>query len=405
MSIFYLIFIMLTAYFSFRYDGIEEYDSHKQHRFWLMCIYLICLTGFSYGIGGDKFVYMREFEEYPDTFTDVGDYVWLQLMLKGQMPLWTLLNLISRSVFHSFYALQLIQSAAINSAVCYVASKYTHRYFLFLLLYVFTLQYFIFNTEIMREGIALSFVLIGMEGWMSGKKWLYFVMLPIGLMFHVSALTALIFPIAQYLKASWKLLVIGILSSFAVWVLSDLLLGSVMMAVLGGMGAMVQKVLFYSLQASSIFGFLRSAITFLILPFIIMYSVMLNEKDEDKRRRMEHMIGYMVLLGILACSFAGFIRLYNYIRIYYLVLMATFVYELFWEKKHLIIRCTTLLVTSFLFLLQYFIHYETTNTYYYNFFYPYTCILDEDSSVFFREVAHEEAVDAQESDNNVREIN
>lgn len=105
MSIFYLIFIMLTAYFSFRYDGIEEYDSHKQHRFWFMCFYLICLTGFSYGLGGDKFVYMREFEEYPDTFTEVGDYIWLQLMLKGQMPGWTLLNLISRSVFHSFYAL------------------------------------------------------------------------------------------------------------------------------------------------------------------------------------------------------------------------------------------------------------------------------------------------------------
>ena len=405
MSIFYLIFVMLTAYFSFRYDGIEEYDPHKQHRFWLMCFYLICLTGFSYGLGGDKFVYMREFEEYPDTFMEVGDYVWLQLMLKGQMPGWTLLNLVSRSVFHSFYALQLIQSAAINSAVCYVASKYTHRYFLFLLVYVFTLQYFVFNTEIMREGLALSFVLIGMDGWLSGKKWLYFVMLPLGLMFHVSALTALIFPFAQYFKASWKLFALACLGSFVIWALSDLLLGPVMMAVLGGMGAMVQKVLFYSIRASSIFGFARFIITFLVLPFIIMYSVMLHEQDEEKRRRMEHMIVYMLMLGVLTCSFVGFLRLYNYVRIFYLVLLTTFIYELFQEKKHLIIRCVTLLLTVFLILLQYFTHFETTNTYYYEFFYPYTCILDEDNSVYFREVAHEEAVDAQESDNNVREIN
>jgi len=404
MSIFYLIFIMLTAYFSFRYDGIEEYDSHKQHRFWLMCFYLICLTGFSYGLGGDKFVYMREFEEYPDTFTEVGDYIWLQLMLKGQMPGWTLLNLISRSVFHSFYALQLIQSAAINSAVCYIASKYTQRYFLFLLVYVLTLQYFVFNTEIMREGLALSFVLIGMHGWMSGKKWLYFVLLPIGLMFHISALTVLIFPFAQYLKASWKLLIIAFFASFLIWALSDFLVGPLMMAVLGGMGAMVQKVLFYSIRASSFFGFLRYSITYLILPFIIMYSVMLNEQDEEKRRHMEHMIGFMVLLGILASSFAGFVRLYNYVRIFYLVLLATFIYELFWEKKHLIIRAGTLVLTVFLILLQYFTHYETTDTYYYNYFYPYTCILDEDRSVYFREVAHEEAVDAQESENNVRNI-
>ena len=167
MSIFYVIFVLLTSYFSFRYDGIEEDDAHKQHRFWLMCFYLICLTGFSYGLGGDKFVYMREFEEYPDTFTEVSDYVWLQFMLKSQMPGWTLLNLISRSVFHSFYAVQLIQSAAINTAVCYVASKSTHRWFLFLLIYFFTLQYFIFNTEVMREGLALSFSLVGMHGYMT----------------------------------------------------------------------------------------------------------------------------------------------------------------------------------------------------------------------------------------------
>ena len=87
------------------------------------------------------------------------------------------------------------------------------------------------------------------------------------------------------------------------------------------------------------------------------------------------------------------------------MLLTTFIYELFQEKKHLIIRCVTLLLTVFLILLQYFTHFETTNTYYYEFFYPYTCILDEDNSVYFREVAHEEAVDAQESDNNVREIN
>ena len=66
MSIFYVIFVMLTAYFSFRYDGIEEYDSHKQHRFWLMCFYLICLSGFSYGLGGDKF---KRFPHTPCTLT------------------------------------------------------------------------------------------------------------------------------------------------------------------------------------------------------------------------------------------------------------------------------------------------------------------------------------------------
>ena len=403
MTIFYVIFILLTAYFSFRYDGIKERDPHKQHRYWLMCFYLVCLTGFSYGLGGDKFVYMLEFEDYPDKFVDVGDFVWINLMMKGQMPLWTVVNLLAKSIFHSFYAVQLIQSAAVNVSVCYVVSKYTHRYFMFLLLYFFTLQYFIFNTEIMREGLAMSFVIIGMHGWMNGRKWLYFVMLPIGVLFHVSALTALAFPFAK-IRISWRTLVLAFFLSFSIWLLSDLVLGWVIMAVLGGMGAMIEKVLFYSLQASTIFGFLRSAITYLIFPFIIMYTTLSFEPSEVQRRRKEKMIAFMLLLGVLASSFAGFARIYNYSRVFYLIMLADFVYMLPQVKEHIILRTGTLVGTVFLVFLQYMIPYKTTNTRYYDYFYPYTCILNEEKSVFIREVAHQEAVMGEEDDTNVRDI-
>lgn len=403
MSIFYLIFVILTAYYSFRYDGIEEYDQHKSHRFWLMCFYLILLTGFSYGLGGDKFAYIREFENYPDRFSEVGNYIWIQFIAKGQMPLWTLVNMIAKSIFHSFYALQLMESAAINTAVCYIASKYTHRYFLFLLLYFFTAQYFVFNTEVMREGFAMAFVLFGMQGYLTGRKWMFYLLLPVGVLFHVSAVVALLFPFARF-RMSWTSFAVFCMISFVFWLMSDVLLSRVMVAVLGGMGVMVEKVLFYSLQASTIFGFLRSLITYLIFPFIIMYTVVQNETDEGQRHRMEQMLAFMVILGIMASSLAGFVRLYNYSRTFYLVMLATFVYTLFREKRHLIIRIGTLMGTAFLIFLQYMIPYKTTNTHYYDFFYPYTCILNETRDVDIREVAHLEAVNTEETDNNVRDI-
>lgn len=403
MSIFYLIFVVLTVYFSYRYDGIEEYDSHKQHRLWLMCIYLIVLTGFSYGLGGDKFVYMEEFESYPDSFSEADNYIWQQFIMAGQMPFWTLANMLAKSVFHSFYALQLMQSAAVNTAICYVASKYTHRYFLFLLVYFFTLQYFVFNTEIMREGFALSFTLVGMHGYLSGRKWLFFLLLPVGLMFHISAVVALLFPFAR-LRISWRSLAIAFFASFFIWFLSDVALGKVMVAVLGGMGAMVEKVLFYSIQASTLFGFLRSAITFLIFPFVIMYFVSQCEQDEEQRKRKERMIAYMLILGALASSFAGFTRVYNYTRVFYLIMLADFIYLLFRYKTHLLMRLGVLAGTVFLIMLQYMIPYKTTNTHYYDFFYPYTCILNEDKSVYIREVAHAEAVASESSDDNVRKV-
>ena len=403
MSIFYLIFILMTAYFSFRYDSVEEYDSHKQHRLWLMCGYLICLTGFSYGLGGDKFTYMEEFEQYPSDLSEAGDYIWLQFMLKGQMPFWTLINMYGKAVFHSFYFVQLAESAAINTAVCYIVSKYTHRCFLFLLVYFFTLQYFVFNTEVMREGFAMTFALIGMHNWINGKKWLYFLMFPMALFFHISAVTMLLFPLVRF-RISWKTLAIAFFIAFCIWMFSDLVLGKIMLSVLGGMGALVKKILFYSIQASTIFGFLRSAITYIVFPFVIMYSVTSQETSEEQRRHKEKMVSFMVALGILASSLAGFNRLYNYVQIFYLIMLTDFLYMLFRVKNHFIIRMGVLAGTLFFLLLRYMTPYKTTNTYYYDFFYPYTCILHEDKSVYIRETAHQEAVMAKESDNNVREI-
>lgn len=403
MSIFYLIFILLTVYFSYRYDNIEGYNSHKQHRLWLICGYMICLTGFSYGLGGDKFIYMEEFEQYPSDISEVGDYIWMQFMLRGQMPFWILVNLFGKIVFNSFYFVQLVESATINIAVCYIVSKYTHRYFLFLLIYFFTLQYFIFNTEVMREGFAMSFALIGMHNWMNGKKWLYFLMFSLALMFHVSAVTMLLFPLVR-LRISWKTLAIAFFIAFGMWLFSDLILGKLMVSVLGGMGALVQKVLFYSIQASTIFGFLRSALTYLIFPFVIMYTSMTLESSEELRRCKEKMISFMLLLAILACSLAGFTRLYNYVQVFYLVMLADFLYSLLRFKNHLIIRMGALAGTLFLLALRYMTPYQTTNTRYYDYFYPYTCILHEDKSVFIREIAHQEAVAAEEKDDNVREI-
>jgi len=403
MSIFYLIFLILTAYFSWRYDGIEEYDSHKQHRLWLMCGYLVCLSGFSYGLGADKFVYMYEFEEYPDNLSATADCISQRMIFNGQMPLWTIVNLCCKVFFDSFYAVQFLESAAINIAVCYIASKYTHRYFLFLIIYFLSLQYFIFNTEVMREGFSLALTLVGIEGYVSGRKWLFFTTLPIAILFHFSAAIALLFLLVRF-KISWKTLAIAFVISFFVWFFSDFLLGKMLIFAQGGLETVVKKVFYYSIQATTIFGFIRYAIVYLIFPFIIMYTSLLLEPSEQIRERKEKLVGYMLILGIIASAMTGLIRFYNYTYIYYLIAFADFVYTLLRIKKHLIIRLGTFAGTLFFIALLYFGRYNTTNTFFYEFFYPYTCILDENADVHYRPIAHEEATQIKVEDNNIRDI-
>jgi hypothetical protein len=370
---------------------------------WLLCIYLICLSGFSYGLGADKFTYLEEFNYYPDSLSELGDYIQLNIMLKGQMPLWTIVNAVCKVVFNSFYAVQLLESAAINIAVCYMVSRYTHRCFLFLLIYFFTLQYFVFNTEVMREGFALSFILYGIDGYLSGKKWLYFVMLPIALMFHVSAAISLLILFSRF-PVSWKTLAYAFILAFSLWLFGDLMLQKVVAVALGGMGAFVMKVMLYSFQATNLFGFFRFALTYLVFPFIIMYTVLLMEPSEELRMKKERIMAFMVLLGIIASSMVGFIRFYNYVQIFYLIALADFVYILFRIKEHLIIRLGTLAGTVLFIALIYLNYYNSTNTYFYHFFYPYTCILNEDKSVYFRETAHKEALELDVKDDNVRDI-
>ncbi len=131
---------------------------------------------------------------------------------------------------------------------------------------------------------------------------------------------------------------------------------------------------------------------------------MYYESSDWIKKYKEKIISFLLILGILASSFAGFVRLYNYVQIFYLIMLADFIYLLFRTKEHLIIRIGTLTGTVFLIMLTYFIHYKTTNTHYYDFFYPYTCILNENDDVYYRATAHAEATNIEKSDKNVRNI-
>lgn len=402
MSIFYLIFIALAVYFSIRYDGIEEYDSHKQHRLWLMCAYMICLTGFSYGLGGDKFAYMEEFEYYPTNFSDMWNLVGANYLIRGQMPLWTVLNVACKAAFGSFYAIQLIESAAINIAVCYVVSKNTHRYFLFLLIYFFSLKYFIFNCEVMREGVAIALMLFGMQGLKNNRYGLFVVTFVFAFMFHVSAAIALLFPFVRF-KLSWKTLLYSTLVALVLWSVSDLIMGKVFGLAVVAKGAFAQKAITYSLKTSSAFGYLMHLLTYLIFPFIVMYYIAQMELSEKEKAWKEKLVAYMVVLAVIAVSSSPFARFYNYVQVFYMIMLADFVYVLFRTSEHLIIRLGTCVCTFLLMLWPYFSHYEVTNTYHYEFFYPYTCILNEDESVYFRLAAHNEAT-IRVDEKNVRKM-
>lgn len=403
MTVIYLIFLVLAAFGAWRYDGIEEHNPHKSLLYWALCALLICISGFSYGLGGDKFVYMEAFENMPDHIESLTEYVYLKILVYNHMPFWSLLNVFVKRFFDSFYVLQFIQSGIVNIVYCYIVSKYTHRRFLFLLFYFLFGAFFLYNTEVMREGVAIAFCLPAIENYLDGKKTRFLLLTFTGLMFHMSAAIVLIFPFCK-IKITRRTLLLSFFTALAVWGLSDFVLTHIASLVMGGMGMVVQKILFYSTQATNIFGFLRSCITFMILPFMVIYYNLQWETDPDLKARKEKLAAFYIVLSLLGCAFAGFIRLKNYAEVYFLIFFAEFIYLWFKTKDRFVVR--TICIVGFIFLipLKFFIYYPINKAYSYQRYFPYTCIINEDKSVYFRKEIHMESTNNNVTDENYRKL-
>ena len=393
MTVVYVIFLLLCGWFSFRYDRIEGTDPHKEHRLWLMCLYLICLSGFSYGLGGDKFVYMNEFESL-DTSVPLGETILNRFILRTQMPLWTALVYLVKKFTGSFYVLQFIQSALVNISICLAMRRYTRRYFLFLIVYFLSLKFFVFNTEIMREGCAIAIALPAIHCYLSGKRGLFWLLAPFAVLFHVSALVVFLLPLAKIIRIGRYSLPEALAVSFLVWLLSDVLVSKLLLAVFGGSGGFVDKINSYGTASSTFFGFARNAITYLIVPYVIMRFGM----------KEETIMKYMLVLGIVASSLTGFVRFFNYVEPFYLFAISEVLFTLFRKKKHFIIRCAALSVYVFLLALNYLIYYPKTGLYYYQRYVPYTCAFNQTNDVYVREAAHYESVHGEKNDKNTRKI-
>lgn len=403
MSLIYIIVIALSVYYSIRWDGVEEDNAFKKHRYWMLCVLLILITGFSYGLGGDKFVYMRQFEAIP---TDIPalEYASLAMVIQGNMPLWTLLTIFAKKCFDSFYAVQIIQAVITNLTFFYIASKYTHRNFCFIIVYFLTLTYFIFNTEIMREGIAIAICMAGMEAYMNGHKRNFYLCYILAILFHVSAAVVIVFPLLR-LKITFKTLAFTILISLVFWTLSDIAMGKIVNSVLGGTGAFATKIIKYSTQANNLNGFIGNVLRFLILPFIVMYYSFLWEEDEDIKRKKQKLISFYLILAVCACSLAGFSRFRNYMEIYYLIMLSDFIFTLFRKKEHFLLRTGTLVATIFMLLWQlHFTYYPKNEVYFFQRYTPYRCIINENKDVWFREEVHKESVEQTVSDEGTRDI-
>lgn len=402
----YFLFIVLALFCSLVFDREEGYRGAKGVAYAALCLCLVLIAGLRDGVGGDTFFYQRNFEYWYDGALE-GDLLstlaW-ELKHSGYMPLWSLTNMWVRQFSESFVAFQLLQSLVVNGVICWVISRHSNQGFMFLVLYFLLGTFFLFNTEVMREGLAIAMGLIGIECFTSGHKGLFWLFALLAVGFHISAVVLLIYPFFR-VKMTWRTIAWASLATFVAWFLSD-----VVLTLLVERGKFLPDFLRIRLQgytafASNFNGFVRFLLHFMLIPSVLMLFAMRQSLSEQEQEWRERMVAFFLPLGLLAVAVAGFSRFTNYVMVFEIMVLAEVARTLFDEQRQLLIRGGAVVAFLALYTWSMLTYYPQNDFYMYEFYQPYTSIFNQDDvERNRREMAHLESCTNDWGDAGARNI-
>lgn len=394
----YILYIVMTLILSILFDGREETRA-KRAWYGIICFFLIILVGFRNGVGGDTQCYMVDFEYIPTLASDYREYIRENFIMHSYMPGWSILNIVCKRLFDSFYAVQLIEAIIVNTCIFYIFRKYTSRIFLCALLFAFTGYLFIFNTEVMREALAISIISVGMYKYLNGKKLTFYITILIGLTFHVSAIIALLFPLLKFCKnISFTTLIYSFVGSFVLWLFSSVLMLYILNHLSGDI-ALLGKMISYGDKMNNIFGFLESALRYLVAQAGIMYFAQFSPtKTEQLKDHYTHYVGFFLLIAVFVCAIPGLYRFLNYTAVISIILVAEYIGSMKSQLTNLAIsKCVVLLIFSFYCCKYYYKVWPNSKRHNYEFFVPYYSILDENPNTEYRYYMWQDAVNREKT--------
>ncbi len=389
----YFLFIVFTLVCSLVFDREQGYRGAKGWCYTLACLALVLIAGLRDGLGGDTFFYQRNFEYWYEGAlqNDLLSTLGWELKHSGYMPLWSLCNMWVRQFTDSFVVFQLLQALIVNGTICWVVSRHSNRGFMFLLFYFFVGTFFLFNTEVMREGLAIAMALIGIECFTSGRKGLFWVFAVLAVGFHISAVVVMIYPFFR-VQMSWRTIGWASLAALAVWAVSDVLLTFAVNHSQSLPEFLSMRLQGYAGLATNIKGFMRYLLHFLLIPAMLILFANQAVASPDEQSWRERMVAFLLPLAILAAAIPGFSRFTNYVMVFELMALAEVARTLFEEQRHLLVRAGSVAAFVLLYVWSLMEYYPQNDFYMAEFYTPYTSIFSPDEvERGRREMAHLES--------------
>lgn len=166
----------------------------------LLFLFTVLLFGLRYRVGVDTMRYIDHYKEVKDIFSlSLRDFQETDFA-----PLFVLLFSICKT-FGSFTFFQFVHAIVLNSILFLFIKKYSINPFLTIFFYFIAVGLY-FNTEILRESLAVAVFLLNYKN-VEKKRWLrYYLLSIISIGFHYSAIITLIVPLFSRLKFNRKVI-------------------------------------------------------------------------------------------------------------------------------------------------------------------------------------------------------
>lgn len=194
----YLLVLIFLFFLSFRYDICGK-EKGRDWCYLVVLLIFILIAGLRYRIGTDTTGYLSNFyHRYPS----LGDFSFEEYPV-GRDPFYVLMNSLVISLGGRFYIVQLIHATFVNGLIF----KYIRRHSPFIftcVLFYSIMQYFYFNTQIMRGSMSIVICLYANDYFLN-RKWLKgYLLLVISLMFHAQTIVLFFMPLLFFLRLNRK---------------------------------------------------------------------------------------------------------------------------------------------------------------------------------------------------------
>lgn len=354
----YIFLILFVALMSFNWRKKPGYERFS-FAFFAIFAYSVLLWGFRYRVGIDTLNYMEDYGEMPS---------WNKLELSHifeyrTAPFYTILVATCKSISPSFYLLQIAVTSIFNLCLLVFLKRYSNNPFHAFLIFFFMNGGY-FNTEILKESLAVGFFLLNLDNLLKGRWVRYYLLAMVSLMFHYSGIIIFAFPFLKWLRLNVFYLILIAVLFLVSKQLSEILLPLITFEAVSNrldeFSAMMEN------GQLNINWVIVEVTRTSFLPFCLL---LVNKFGKWKLHQYEFLICLLVLFGVGSIYFEIiFNRFCNYIIIIFAVCFSNLLTSRMLKRQFSIALLTAFIgIYSF-----YYINHQR-----FRIWYPYVSILNE----------------------------